>query len=286
VPVIDFRFRPPTEELKANHREFEAIIGMQGAESWYNTSLEECVREMEEADLIGVVLGRAVPPPKVSNDHLKELADRYPGRFIPLAGVDPGNTSACRAEIERTVKGFGFPGIHFDPGLLDTPLSPDDRRLYPVYEQCAGLDAVVCLSLSLKNLRPSGNISFVNPLSLEAVARDFPGLQLVMAHGAYPFFAEIVSLMTRYPNVWISPDVYHFRPLGGQYAEIFSVPPFSERYLYGSAYPYGWYLRGGLSMKQTVAKWKELSWKTGETEKLLYGNAARLLKLKPEREGP
>ncbi|MFC1963910.1 hypothetical protein ACFLV1_00845, partial [Chloroflexota bacterium] len=160
MPVIDFRFRPPTDELKANHREFEAVIGMQGSAAWYQTSLEECVREMEEADLIGVVLGRAVPPPVVSNDHLKELAYRYPGRVVLLAGVDPspGNTAACQAEIARTVQGFGFPGIHFDPGLLNPPLPPDDRRLYPVYEQCAGLGAVACLSLSLKNLGSAGDI--------------------------------------------------------------------------------------------------------------------------------
>jgi len=276
MPIIDFRFRPPTEEIKANHRQFEAQMGLKGSDSWHQRSLEDCVREMEELDLVGVVMGRALPKPAISSDHLKELADRYPHRFIPIAGVDPSpsNRQACQEEIQYAVKDLGFRGIHFDHGLANPPLVPNDERLYPIYAQCNDLGAIVCLQIGPLS---GGSIACSNPLALESVARDFPNLQLVMAHGGYPFVTEAVALMVRYPNVWISPDAYHFRPLGGHYVEAFSSPPLNERYLYGSAFPYGLHRIQGLNMKESYQRWRSLPWKDEDIEKLSFQNAARLL---------
>ncbi|MFC1963905.1 amidohydrolase family protein [Chloroflexota bacterium] len=277
MPVIDFRFRPPSDEFKANHLAFEKLIGFKGREEWYNTSLDECVKEMEEIGLIGVVLGRAVPAPAVSNDHLKELADRYPGRFIPLAGVDPSpaNRRACQKEIDRVVQDLGMRGIYFDASFLTPPLLPNDRRLYPIYAQCADLGVTVCLGMGLRFTGSEG----LDPRKVEEVATDFPELKIVLGHGSYPFLFEAVALAFRHNNVWISPDAFHFRPFGNLYVEAFNSPPFSNQYLYASSYPYGLLLSEGLGMKASLERWKGLGWNPKEMDKLLYGNAARVLGL-------
>lgn len=269
--VIDFRLRPPTEEYKASFRGFDVRLGVRQSDAWYNSNLEDCLKEMEESDISAVIMGRQTPPSMaVSNDHIKQLADRYPQRFIPIAGIDPTNRRACQDEIDRTAE-LGFKGVHFDHGLLDPPMSPNDSRLYPIYAQCEDLNLIVCLQIGLL---AGDDLSYTSPLPVDQVAKDFPRLQIVLAHGCWPFIDDAIAVMWKRPNVWLSPDAFQFQPGGTRYVELFNVDSrFQDRYLYASSYP------AGPGIKARLEQWKSLPWNETIVEKLLYKNAARLLGL-------
>ena len=271
MKAIDFRFRPPTEAFKLSHRALDDMLGSRVAESWYNASIEDCVKEMEELDLAGVVLGRLAPPSlAVSNDHVKELADDYPERFIPVAGIDPTHRRACQDEIDRIAE-LGFKGVHFDHGFVNPPMLPNDSRLYPIYARCEDLDLILCLTIGPV---AGKDISYSSPLPVEQVAIDFPKLRIVIAHGCWPLIDDVISVMWRQPNIWLSPDSYHYRPGGYRYVEYFNISsPLQDRYLYGSSYPFG----VGTSIKDKLEAWNKLPWDETLKEKLLCGNATRLL---------
>jgi predicted TIM-barrel fold metal-dependent hydrolase len=109
-------------------------------------------------------------------------------------------------------------------------------------------------------------------LGIDKVARDFPTLQIVIAHACWPFVEAMVAVLWKRPNVWLSPDNYQLRPLGHRYVEVVNYDtPIQDRYLYGTAHPFG---RG---IKAQLDEWKKLPWKKSIVDKLLYGNAARLL---------
>ncbi len=272
MTVIDFRLRPPTEEFKASHRGLDSLLQAHAPDAWYNSKLEDCIKEMEEVDVIAVLMGRQAPPTlAVSNEHIKQLANKYPKRFIPVAGIDPTKRRACRDEIDK-IKKQGFKGVHFDHGLLDPPMYPNDRRVYSVYGQCEDLNLIVFLQIGPY---AGPDVSYTSPLPVEQVAKDFPKLQIVLTHGCWPLIDDAVAVMWKQPNVWLSPDSYHFRPGGNRYLEIFNFPsPLQDRYLYGSSYPYG------PGIKARLQDWKNLPWYEAIMEKLLYQNGARLLGLK------
>ncbi|MFC1916062.1 amidohydrolase family protein [Chloroflexota bacterium] len=286
MPVIDFRFRPPTEELKQSLRALTggglATAQTGGVippwstviESWWDATLEDCVKEMEKIDLIGVVAGRG--PARglgVSNDHIKDIVDKYPERFIGIAGISPsaGERRQCQDEIERIAK-MGLKGVHFDPGFLEPSMVADDPRLYPIYAQCEDLGLIVNLQIGP---RAGLDVEQMSPTHIDKASRDFPNLQMAISHAAWPLIEEMVAVIWKRPNVWLSPDNYQFRPLSKLYVDAVNyISPLRERYLYGSAYPFG---RG---VKAQLDEWRKLPWDEAIVEQLLYGNAARLFKIK------
>ncbi len=271
MPVIDFRLRPPTGEFKASFRQLGIRFGAKMPDSWEQSNLQDCVTEMEKLDMIGAIEGRILPPP-ISNDHLKQIVTEYPKRFVAIAGIDPSSRRKCQDEIDRAVKTLGFKGIGFDQGLLDPPLLPDERKLYPIYAQCEDLGIFVSLRLGPL---AADDISYCSPLPVDRVARDFPSLQIVIIHGGWPFIDDVIGVMWKRPNVWICPDLFQFSPGANRYVEAANAGgPLQERYLYGSAHPIGMGLRG------TLEEWRKLPWKENIVEKLLYKNAACLLGLK------
>jgi len=281
MKVIDFRFRPPTPEFKSSlHGLVDASKGSTGGrippgsvvmESYWDADLAGCVREMEEAGVIGVMPGRGAPPPlAISNDHLQGIVTQYPGRFVPIAGIDPTKPKACQQEVDRIAK-MGFKGVHFDPGYLVPRMLPNDPRMYPIYDLCSDLRQIVILQIGP---RAGYDLDEMSPVYIDKLARDFPSLQIVIAHGCWPLIDEMVAVLWKRPNVWLSPDNYQFRPLGSRYVEIVNHDsPIQDRYLYGSAYPFG------KGIKATIDEWMKFAWRDSIVEKLLYGNAATLLGL-------
>jgi hypothetical protein len=57
---------------------------------------------------------------------------------------------------------------------------------------------------------PKAKAKYGQPLLLEDVAADFPGLNMVIAHFAWPWVAEAVMLALKYPNVYIDTSCLYF----------------------------------------------------------------------------
>lgn len=280
MSVIDMRFRPPTPEFKKQHKELEAYLAAHFPHSpsshpvWLAQNLEDCVREMQQLDYIGVVITRSIPATTVPNDHAKELADKYPGRFLPVGGVDasPSNRRAAQDEIDRIAKVLKFKGVAIDPGFLEPPLLADDRRLYPIYAQCDDLRLFVGLQIGPI---AGPTIAFSSPVPVERVAMDFPNLQIVLMHGAYPYIEDTLAIMARYKNVWCSPDGWLIIGHGWEhYMRMVKLPVYTNRMLYGSALPYG------LGVKGTL-EWYQKNWSLEPeiANRYFYKNAAELFGL-------
>ena len=63
-----------------------------------------------------------------------QYTERYPQRFVGLAGYDPFHIKESLAEIERTVREHGFKGVYVHIYGFDIPLN--DRKMYPLYAKC------------------------------------------------------------------------------------------------------------------------------------------------------
>src|SRR5919199_5250363 len=121
--------------------------------------------------------------PKVTGyqlfDDLLPLVEQNPRRFRPVANVNPHLHFPIARELERQLD-LGAAALKIHP--VHGGFRPDDAALYPAYSVLVerGVPLVVhCGTSSF----PGSTNAYADPLLLDAVLRDFPELQVVLAHG-------------------------------------------------------------------------------------------------------
>src|SRR5215471_16790833 len=168
------------------------------------------IRAMDDA---GVRLGLCCAwwgphGPLVSNDEVAAFVRVYPHRLVGIASVDLYHPMEAVRELRRCVRELGFRGLRIVPWLWDLP--PDDRRYYPLYAECVELGIPFCLQVGhtgpLCPSEPGRPIPY-----LDRVALEFPELKIVGGHIGFPWTAEMISLATKYPNVFIDTSAYTVR---------------------------------------------------------------------------
>ena len=88
-------------------------------------------------------------------------------------------------------------------------LFPDDPVLAPFFDLAEEFDIPVQIHTTGSG-GPSSTFSIQagNPLHLENVLRNRPGLRIYLENGGWPFTAEMAALMYRYPNVYADLSTY------------------------------------------------------------------------------
>ena len=281
--IIDARVRPPYKSLKqvlASEpgarppvKRSPLVSGYDRTPSMIQKSWERFLEEMDAAGVDkGILVGRQAGHRIISNDDIAEFRDQYPDRFpVALAGINGANIDGALQEIERTLKGMHFSGIAVDPGWWAPPRYVDDPENYPLYEKCAELGGVLYLTCSLMQ---GPDISYADPFRIQRVANDFPTLQIVVVHGAFPHTSEMLGVMIANAplgNLWVIPDFFQFIPgFPGAQDWVEAANHFlGDRILYASSYPVR-------PLGQSLAEFRRFSYKPEVLEKLLAGDAATL----------
>ena len=172
--------------------------------------LETTMAAMDEAGVrIGLICAWWGPQgPLIPNDAVAGFVRRYPDRLVGIAAVDLHRPLDAVRELRRCVRTLGFRGLRIVPWLWNLP--PDDRRYYPLYVECVELGIPFCLQVGhtgpLCPSEPGRPIPY-----LDHVALEFPELKIVGGHIGYPWTSEMISLATKYPNVYIDTSAYKVR---------------------------------------------------------------------------
>lgn len=171
--------------------------------------------------------------PLLSNDEVARTVEAHPDRFVGIGSVNLHKPMDAVRELRRCVRDLGFVGVRQLPWLWGLP--PNDRRYYPIYAECIELDIPFCLQVGHAGpLRPSDP---GRPIPyLDEVACEFPELRIVGGHIGYPWTDEMVSLATKYQNVYIDTSAY----TPERYPEAlikFMKGPGARKVLFGTNYP-------------------------------------------------
>lgn len=279
--IIDVRFRPPLGSFlnmtmyknKERSSGMTKAMGMEMAPSVLKESMDLLIKEMDSiGNYRGCVSGikRGVDRAWgwIENEEIYEMVKKYPDRFIGVGAIDATNRSKALEDVERCIRQFGFKAIVIEPGTHKDGMYADDRRLYPVYEKCIELGVPVFL-LAGGNAGP--DVSYTDPVHVEHVAVDMPELKLVIVHGAWPWVTQVLHVTFRRPNIYLSADMYITLPGGSQYIEAVNTY-LSDRFLYSASYPFG-------PIVGYFERFMRLGIKDEYLDKILYQNAAKLLKL-------
>lgn len=241
-----------------------------------------------------------------ANDALARICKKYPRRFIGLFTLPTSSVKASLDEIERSVDELGLKGFGCYSNLNGRPL--DHEELFPIYERLARLKLPVYIHPTAPLATQATGLDIMPVLifgwafdSTVAMTRlvygrvteRFPEIDFVVADvgGVLAFFAQ------RATNIYTGRTEeirkkYGLKENPLAYFKNFHVDtadhPSStlrivfdffgpDRLVFGTNYPYG-PEEGCLFVKNSLKAIDDLALKKEEKEKILGGNAARVLK--------
>jgi 2,3-dihydroxybenzoate decarboxylase len=253
--------------------------------------------------LQGVDAATGVPLARRANDRLAETVRAHSDRFAAFASLPTADPRAAADELERTVTRLGFKGAMIN-GLTDSVFH-DDERFWPIYERAAALDVPIYLHPAMPQaavieayykeytqkhpglLRAGWGFTVETATQgirfvLSGVFDAHPGLKVILGHmgEGLPFYLWRISYGLR-----ASMSAKSFRDIFCEHFYIATSGFFSDpaliccmmemgidRILFSVDYPF--------ADNPPATEWTEtLPICAEDKEKLLSGNAKRLLKL-------
>jgi predicted TIM-barrel fold metal-dependent hydrolase len=212
---------------------------------------------------------------RVPNEEVAEAARANPDVLIPFASIDPHKGLLGVAEARRLIADYGVRGFKFHPNLQG--FFPNDRMAYPLYQVIAeaGLPALFHTGHSgIGSGLPGGGgirLKYSNPMYVDDVAVDFPGLKIVLAHPSFPWQDEAISIAMHKPDVYIDLSGWspkYFPPQLIRYANTL----LRDQVLFGTDYPL-------IQPERWLADFDQLDIKPEVRPLILRENAIRLLGL-------
>jgi predicted TIM-barrel fold metal-dependent hydrolase len=213
--------------------------------------------------------------PPLSSEDVADAAAEHADVLIPFGSVDPLRGADAVAQARRLVEDHGVRGFKFHGSLQG--FSADDRAHYPLWEAIEQLGVPALFHTGQNGIGaglPGGRgikLKHSNPLLLDDVAADFPGLTVILAHPSVPWQAEAISMATHKANVFIdlsgwSPTYFPpelVKAAGGM---------LRRKVLFGSDYPL-------ITPERWIRDFEALDLKPEVLPGILKDNAARLLGL-------
>jgi uncharacterized protein len=196
---------------------------------------------------------------------------QHPDRFHGMAGLDPYEGMKGVKELERAVEELGFIGAHFYPHWYE--LAPDHAKWYPYYAKCCELDVPVQMQVGQSMIYdPTYPVRSVGrPITLDAVACDFPELKLVGIHVGIPWTDEMIAMAWKHPNVYIGCDAHSPKYWPESFVRYVNSYG-QDKVLFGTDFPI-------LDFERTREEIEALGLKPEAKKKLLRENAVRVYKL-------
>jgi hypothetical protein len=244
-------------------------------ETYGGLTLSEILRRMDTARIEKACILATKSGPATADyafhipyEVVADAVRQHPDRFYGLAGIDPTQGMAGVRELERAVNDLGFIGAHFYPHWFE--LAPDHAKVYPFYAKCVELGVPIQLQVGQSHLYlPDVPLrSVARPITLDAVACDFPELKLIGIHIGVPWADEMISMAWKHPNVYISSDAHspkYWPPTFVQYLNSYG----QDKVIFGSDFPV-------LDFERTRQEIEALGLKPGALKKLLRDNICRV----------
>lgn len=191
----------------------------------------------------------------------------YSDRLIPFANINPYIDRDLSKGVQHC-KELGFVGLKLYPSYQY--FYPNDSRLYPLYEKAEELGLPVIFHTGSSTF-PGARLKYSDPLFLDDIAIDFPGLTIVMAHSGRGFWYDRAFFLARlHKNIYM--DITGLPP--HKLPKLFpDLEKISEKVIFGSDWP------AIIDIATNIATIRALPYSEQTKNKIIGLNAARLLGL-------
>jgi predicted TIM-barrel fold metal-dependent hydrolase len=202
--------------------------------------LAEYYRSRKIACIVFSVDERLSGRPQLSNEDVADFAAANDDIAMAFASINPHRGADGVREARRLVSEGRVRGLKLHPPLQE--FEPNDRIAYPLYEVFAEARLPVLFHTGHSGIgtgMPGGGgirLKFGNPMPIDDVAVDFPGMPIILAHPSFPWQDEAISICLHKPTVYIDLSGWspkYFSPTLVQYANTL----LKHKVLFGSDYP-------------------------------------------------
>jgi predicted TIM-barrel fold metal-dependent hydrolase len=239
---------------------------------------QEVADYYRERDLMAVIftiddeagMGRR----RVGNSEVLEAARVNPDVLIPFASVDPHKGKLAVREARELVE-QGARGFKFHPNTQ--AFWPNDRDHYALYEVIAEAGLIALFHSGTTGIgagMPGGGgvrLKYSNPMLVDDVAADFPGLDIILAHPSFPWQDEALAIALHKPNVYIDLSGWSPKYFPANLIQ-YTNTQLKHKMLFGSDYPL-------ITPDRWLADFEKLPIRDEVRPLVLKQNAARLLGL-------
>lgn len=278
TPVVDFHIHPIVYDQFYVETALDWIKEMHTGKDW-----DRFYRDFSDPDYLssylrengidyGVVMAEISPMVTgvCTNEYVLQFC-RDQERLIPFASINPSLTVNTGRELKRLVQ-EGFRGVKLYPTYQHC--YPNDRRLYPLYGQAEQLRIPVMIHTGTSIFK-GAKLKYGDPLYLDEVAVDFPGLNIILVHSGRGFWYERAFVLARiHENVYMEVAGLPPQKLLDYFPELERI---ADKVLFGTDWP------GIIDPAGNIRAICSLPLSEQAIEKILGGNAARLLDLPASR---
>ena len=241
IPLIDAHVhaaRLPT--LKKSWREWAARYGSPSLPELYDeegTLVPELFDEYMAAEGVDIAILFCEYSPKSTGiqpvEDLLPILSHNPARFKLMANLNPHLHYPLVEELRRQIS-FGAVGLKLHP--VHGSFAPNDRMLYPAYAFCETESLPVVFHCGT-SVFPGSTNRYADPALIEDVARDFPDLTIVLAHGGRGWWYDAAAFITLMrPNVWIEVSGLPPKKLPDYYKN-FDFERLAQKMIFGTDWP-------------------------------------------------
>ncbi|MET7773678.1 amidohydrolase family protein [Nocardia sp. NPDC005366] len=178
--------------------------------------------------------------PPLSSEEIAEQAAAHSDVLIPFGSVDPRGGAEAVAQARRLVTDHGVRGFKFHPGLQ--AFFPNDPAYSTLWSTLEELGVVALFHTGQTGIGaglPGGRgikLRYSDPLLLDDVAADHPGLTIVMAHPAVPWVDIQISIATHKANLYMDLSGWSPKYFPAQLVKQINGP-LRHKVLFGSDFP-------------------------------------------------
>jgi uncharacterized protein len=188
------------DQLEARYPSIRSMGSFEDAEEARQEAGVECAVAIA---LVSKHLGFEIP-----NQFIAEYVQSNPGTTVGFASVDPNDPKAPD-QLRYAVETLGLRGLKLSPPYQ--AFHPHSPEAVAVYRQADQLGLPVMFHQGAVFTR-RGILEWAYPALLDKVARDFPEMKIIIAHGGQPWYTETVALMSKHRNVWTDISARFHRP--------------------------------------------------------------------------
>ena len=218
--------------------------------------------------------------PALSSEEIAEQAAEHADVLIPFGSVDPLQGDDAVRRARSLVEDHGVLGFKFHPTLQG--FAPDDPAYRPLWASLEGLGVVALFHTGQTGIGaglPGGRglrLRLADPMLLDDVAADFPGLRIILAHPSVPWVDSSISMATHKANVYIDLSGWSPKYLPPQLVRQ-ANSLLRHKVLFGSDFPV-------LTPERWLSDFERLDIKDEVRPLILKENVVRLLDLVARRD--
>lgn len=271
--IVDFHVHAgPHKGDTPSYRQFTLnVLGSAEAVSAFNAHYADpanLIAKLREYGVDYAVILAACTPLATGYTTNEMVAEYCAGHkeLLPFCTLNPYEEPDMPASLRR-LHAQGFKGLKLYPSYNHYHLN--DAKMYPLYAVAQELNMPVLVhtgTSTFKNTR----LKYANPIDVDDVAVDFPGLTILMAHGGRMAWYDLAMTLARlHTNVYIELSGIAVKKLVQLFPDI---ERFSHKFVFGTDWPQ-------VDTAKNVATLRGLGLSEAAQARILGGNAARILGL-------